>query len=250
MSKYTVTLNEYIASELYNEGKREFYNFGQLTMNDDRYAFIKKMMKFDDDVKQIVDKRFFLDFKLEDSKADENFKKTFLMKFMNREIGRQTIEAFASEVLYVLFSHEEYINIVFSDEVFKYLNNHVTNNAEDIGTQDNTESSNDNTNDNQFGGKKTSRHHANSTLPQNEVTLNVKDDELDFADTYDVDKNEDEDFNIRTTENEASKNANQNTTNNHESLSKTFNLYSLNELYDMKNKVMKEFDKNCFMQIW
>ncbi len=50
MSKHTTTLMDILRSELIKRGENEFINDGRLTFFDDKYAFIEKVAKFDDDV--------------------------------------------------------------------------------------------------------------------------------------------------------------------------------------------------------
>lgn len=211
MSKHTTTMNEYIQSELQKMGRNEFYNAGRLTMSSKKYAFIQKILRYDKDVQCITDE-IFQGFKLQDDKVDKLFKKTFIQRFLDREINRQTIEAFSSQVLYVTLTHEEYIYNVFSAELNKFLQNHVLNKSEDLynaltrdeqnqQVQENihgkdhnttiTDSTSDTTGNekNQTKGNEnskvdgTSKHReATATLPQSQQNLNLNSDTMAYAD--------------------------------------------------------------------
>lgn len=133
MAKYTTTIMEIIQSELINNGFNEFVNNGKLTFDNQDFAFIQKVLRFDEDVKKIVDKTIFKGFNFADEKIDNHFKKSFVTRFLDREIGRQTVEGFASLVLYETLIREDYISTVFGSEVYKYLENHVDYNADQIG---------------------------------------------------------------------------------------------------------------------
>ena len=133
MSKHTTTLMEIIQGELQRAGFNEFVNDGKLTFDNKEYAFIQKVLRFDDDVKKIVDNTFFKGFKFNDERIDRYFKEAFTTRFLDREIGRQTVEAFAGLVLYETIIREEYIFRVFGDELYKYLENHVDYKGEVIG---------------------------------------------------------------------------------------------------------------------
>lgn len=217
MSKYTTTLNEYINSELMRQGKNEFINNGHLSFFDDKYAFIQKILYYDDDVADIVTYQIFKGFQFTDKNVDKLFKQTFVTRFLDREISRQTIEAFASQVLSITIQHQEYIISVFS-ELDKFAN------GESSG------------NENSNSDRTTIDEHreAKSTLPQNEVNINVDHDELDFADENRITKDK-------------------HTDNYNESSSYTRNTYNpdnLEKIFDMKERLMDKFDKKCFMQIW
>ena len=132
MSKYTTTINEYLNSELERMGFNEFVNNGELTFFDEEFQFIQKILKYDDDVHNIVTKNIFRGFQLPNVDIDKHFKKAFVTHFLDREINRQTIESFASQVLYVSITHETYINEVFSNDFMMYVNN--TSFSESVGT--------------------------------------------------------------------------------------------------------------------
>lgn len=250
MSKHTTTIYEFLVSELRRRGFSELFNDGELTMDDDNFAFMQKVLYFDDDIKNIVDDKIFKGFKLKDEASDIYFKESFILRFMDREIGRQTIEAFASQVLYVAITRREYINTVFSSEVKKYLENHVTNESEDIGTQEQTSSQNTTNKQTEKGDNTSNNREATSTLPQSEVNLNVDDTELTYADENRISK--DKGTSNRETNGEGTNESNQNqdTNNKHDSITKTFSLDNLEKIYNMKEKLYTEFDRKCFLHIW
>ena len=68
MSLHTANLEEIIKHELMKKGFNEFYNDGHLTFNDQRFRFIQKMIRFDGDVKNIIDDVFFKGYKFKDKK--------------------------------------------------------------------------------------------------------------------------------------------------------------------------------------
>lgn len=262
MSKHTTTLMEIIQSELQNNGFNEFVNNGKLTFNNQDYAFIQKVLRFDDDVKKIVDNTFFKGFKFNDERIDRYFKEAFTTRFLDREIGRQTVEAFASLVLYECIIREEYIFTVFGDELYKYLENHVDFNVDEIENQiseENTdevsnETSNNNTSSN--GKSVSDDREATSSLPQSEMNMNVDNDVLTFADDNTITKNkttnEDEtDTNSeRDTTGNTKTNGTQDTTGNQKSLQKTYLMENLEKLYTTRERIFNDFDKKCFLHIW
>lgn len=211
MSKHTTTLMEIIQGELQRNGFNEFVNEGKLTFDNKKYAFIQKVLKFDDDVKKIVDETFFKGFKFNDERIDRYFKEAFTTRFLDREIGRQTVEAFAGLVLYETIIREEYISRVFGNELYKYLENHVDYKGEVIGntiedetqnqineelqnqtSEENTDTTTNETysEDTKSNGTNTSdNREATARLPQSEINMNVDNDVLTFADDNTITKN-------------------------------------------------------------
>lgn len=230
MSKHTTTLMEIIQGELQRNGFNEFVNDGKLTFDNQDYQFIQKVLRFDDDVKKIVDDVFFKGFKFNDERIDRYFKEAFTTRFLNREIARQTVEAFAGLVLYETIIREEYIHRVFGDELYKYLENHVDYKGEVIGntiedeTQNqineelNNQTSEENTDtttnetyseDTQSNGTNTSDdREATARLPQSEINMSVDNDVLTFADDNTITKNK------TSTTDESNTNGSRDTTSN------------------------------------
>lgn len=212
MARYTTTLNEYINSELGVMGHDEFIDKdGNLIFFDEEFQFIQKILKYDDDVHNIVTNKIFKGYTLPNNEVDKFFKKSFIMRFLDREIGRQTIESFASQVLYVTLTHQEYIQTVFGSEYQKYFEQHVDYNTDTVGntieqstehgetkqkqesnTKDtHTDTTNETHSDTSTtkGQSTTDDRSAETTLPQSEVNINVNNDELSYADTNNISKN-------------------------------------------------------------
>lgn len=223
MAKYTTTLMDIIQGELQKKGFNEFVNDGKLTYNDKSYAFIQKVLRFDEDVKNIVDDIIFQGFSFNDERIDRYFKESFTTRFLDREIGRQTVEAFASLVLYETIIREDYIFTVFGSEVYKYLENHVDyedkqtgntkqdetqnqineetqnqNNKEqqnETQNQNNKEQQNETQNQNNSSNTDTNSQNVSSdreltsSLPQSEINLDVDNDTLLYGDSNTISKN-------------------------------------------------------------
>lgn len=262
MSKHTTTLMEIIQSELQNVGFNEFVNDGNLTLYNQYFQFIQKVLRFDDDVKKIVDDTFFKGFRFNDERIDRYFKQAFTTRFLDREINRQTVEAFASLVLYECIIREDYIYTVFGDELYKYLENHVDFNSDEIQNQINEETKDDTSNETYDNNSKTNGssvsddREATSTLPQSEMNMNVDNDILTFADDNTITKNkttnEDETDNNsqRDTTGNSKTNGTQDTTGNQNSLQKTYLMENLEKLYSIRERLINDFDKKCFLHIW
>ena len=262
MSKHTTTLMEIIQSELQRNGHNEFYNFGQLSFNNDDYAFIQKVLHFDDDVKKIVDDKIFKGFRFNDERIDRYFKEAFTTRFLDREIGRQTVEAFASLVLYETIIREDYIFTVFGNELYKYLENHVDFNSDEIENQI-SEENQDNTSNETYDENTVSKgtsvsddREATITLPQSEMNINVDNDVLTFADDNTITKNKttttDDEGTTgqRDTTGNTKTNGKQDTTGNQKSLQKTYLMENLEKLYTIRERLFNDYDKKCFLHIW
>lgn len=262
MSKHTTTLMEIIQSELQRNGHNEFYNFGQLSFNNDDYAFIQKVLHFDDDVKKIVDEKIFKNFRFNDERIDRYFKEAFTTRFLDREIGRQTVEGFASLVLYETIIREDYIFRVFGSDLYKYLENHVDFNSDEIENQI-SEENQDNTSNETYDDNTVSQgtsvsddREATSTLPQSEMNINVDNDVLTFADDNTITKNktttndDEKTTGKRDTTGNTKTNGTQDTTSNQKSLQKTYLMENLEKLYTLRERIFNDFDKKCFLHIW
>lgn len=211
MARYTTTLSEIIESELDKKGLNEFVNDGKLTFDNQDFAFIQKVLKFDDDVKDIVDDMFFKGFKFTDERIDRYFKQAFVTRFLDREINRQTVEAFALQVLHYTIIREDYIYTVFGSEVYKFLENHVDYNADQTGNtiedeiqnlineekqnQNSEETQNETQNQNNTSSTDTNNQNVSSdreltsSLPQSEINLDVDNDILLYGDSNTISKN-------------------------------------------------------------
>lgn len=242
MAKYTITLMDIIQSELQKKGFNEFVNDGKLTYNDKSYAFIQKILRFDEDVKKIVDDIIFQGFSFNEDRIDRYFKQAFVTRFLDREINRQTVEAFGTQVLFFTITHEDTIYTVFGDELYKYLENHVDFNSDEIGNM----ISEDTSDRDMTGHNTTDNRELTSSLPQSQINLNVDNDMLDYGDDNTISKNKND-----STNNESSKtNGKQDTTGNTNSLTKTYLLENLEKIYSMRERLINDYDKKCFLQIW
>lgn len=262
MSLYTANLEEIIKHELIKKGFNEFYNDGHLTFYDERFRFIQKMIRFDDDIKNIVDDVFFKGYTLNDKNSDYTFKKTFINRFLNREINRQTVEDFASQVIYVTLTHEDYIKIIFSDEIQHYFEQHTTTDTEDLRNlisqvlqdENSTESRVQHQDETSLGI--TENREAESTLPQSEININVDHDELKFADNNTISKNQDtkkdqsDEDSMNKSISDSNTSTSEDTHHNQNVLNKNYQLDSLSQLFDMKERLFNQYDKKCFLQIW
>lgn len=262
MSKHTTTIMEIIQGELQRAGLNEFINDGNLTFNNQEFQFIQKVLKFDDDVKEIVDNIIFKGFRFNDERIDRYFKQSFVTRFLDREIGRQTVESFASIVLYETIIREDYIFTVFGNELYKYLENHIDFNSDEIQNQINEETKDDTQNENykddatSNGSNVSSDRELTSSLPQSEINLDVDNDILLYGDSNTIAKNKtntDNDENRtgnRDTVGNTKTNGTQDTTGNQKSLQKTYLMENLEKLYSIRERLLNDYDKKCFLHIW
>lgn len=213
MAKHTTTVFDLLKSELIRAGESEFYTNNRVVFFDDEHSFIKKIMKYDNDVEEIVTRMFFQGEKLLSPESDKQFKKAFVNRFLNRQISRQTVEDFSSQVVYTFLINYDYLNRVY-DEMEKYVT------GETVGSSKSTDNK---TNDNRT---------LVSTLPQSDINLNVDNTELAYGDTNTISRNKDSG------------------NNSNESKSNNFNLDNLVKIQEMLVPVFKQFDKNCFLQIF
>lgn len=211
--KTTTTLYEIIHAELIYRGHNEFFNKNQLSFYDNDYAFIKKIMRYDEDVEEIVNDKIFQNVSLETESSDKDFKKTFINRFFNREIAQQTLEAFSSQVVYTFLMREDYLNLLY-DELEDYIQGKTTNDEEGKSKE------------------KTDNRSLSSDLPQNEINLNVDDTVLNYGNENTITRTK--------TEKEDSRKSEQ----------RQFNLDDLLKTKDLLEEIFIDFDRKCFMQVW
>lgn len=216
--KTTITLYDYIESELQRQGKNEFFNgnemtFENITFFNDDSSFMRKMMKYDKEVSYIVDNKFFIGQKLENPDNDLKFKKGFFLRFMNRQINRQTIEDFATQVAYTFIANEEYINRLYND-LDQYLSNKT------ISEQTQT------------GNTTTDNRSAYSELPQDNVQLDVNSTVMESAKDNTISRNKQQNDNQNNSENTS------------------YKLDDLMKINGLIDQIYDVFDKKCFLQIW
>ena len=217
----TLTLYDYIQSELQEQGFDEYVNAdGELVFFDEDHQFMTKILDYDDDVQFIVD-RLFNGVSLENREHDEHFKQAFLYRFINREINRQTIESFKLELMGTFLANKEFINRLYTDGE-KYITQ--ANESLQENNQSNT------------GENITDTRQAFSELPQSNVNIDVDDTEMTSAN-----------------DNTISRNKQSNNQENHGETSNQSNTYQLDELFKtngLLEEILNTFDKKCFLQIW
>lgn len=203
-----------LQSELINSGFNEFdLKDNQLTFFDDDHVFIKKILNYDEDVEKIVNLKFFFNLKLDDPENDKRFKKHFINRFFNNRPCYQTLEAFASQVVYIFLNNIDFLNEYYQN-IDKYFQGKTE--SEDTG---NTETISDN-------------RTATATLPQSEVNINVDNTILDYADDNTIMRSKD--VNIQDNKNDSKK-------------------FDINTLLDSRNileNVFNQFEEHCFLKTW
>ena len=110
----TTTLYNIIRHELINTGYNEFKD------KDDTLLFFDKKHQVTGKILRIwrwyfryYGNLFLMGMSLNHPVYDSHFKKAFLMRFVNRQINRQTVEAFMMQLGYVFLNHEDYLNRVY-----------------------------------------------------------------------------------------------------------------------------------------
>lgn len=225
----TVTLFDYIKSELIKQGLSEFKDVsGKLIFFEPQQQFITKMLTYDDDVQKIVD-RLFTGLSLTNRENDEHFKKTFLMRFLNRQINFQTIESFRIALLSTFLMNQYYMNTVYTD-----LDNYI--NQSQINTNTNKQ-----TNEQRTDGSITAdNRQAYAQLPQNNVQLDVNSTIMESANDNTISRNKQ----INQQENTGK------TTGESRSENKMYQLNELLKASTIMENIFNEFDRKCFLQVW
>lgn len=187
----------------------------QITFFDENYSYFKKISNFNDDTYKLMNKHFFRDNVLKSEKADREIKKIFFNRFLNREIGRQTFEIFLTELVHILYLYDDVLSFYY-DNIEKY-----------IATQKITK--NNNSNENIVNNRSIF-----STLPQENLNLDVNNDYMQFGDNNTISKTE----NLQKGEGE--------------NVLCDFDYNVIKNIINnnIVEKVINKIDKKCFLQVW
>lgn len=223
------TLYNVIRSELIKDGFNEFIDEdGKLVIFEEESQFMTKILTYDDDVQKIVNK-LFTGVSLTLRENDEHFKKTFLVRFLNRQINFQTIESFKVSLLSTFLINERFINSVY-DDLDKYINQSQIN-----------ENTNKQTNEQLTNGSTTAdNRQAYAQLPQNNVQLDVNSTIMESANDNTISRNKQ----INQQENTGE------TTGESRSENKSYQLNELLKSSQIMENIFNEFDRKCFLQVW
>lgn len=206
-----------IQTGLINNGLNEFVNkidgVEQITLHSDKFTFIRKVAQYDEDVQQVVNKMFFMNFKLANPQADLFFKHSFVTRFLDREIANQTVDLFANHL----------VGEVITDEVF------ITNLYENMAKYLSSDSNNDTNNETKSNGGNNS---ADIDLPQDNVNLDLHADKADYANENRIYR----DFNNVVA-----------TGNTHGT---NFNADVLDKISVQWDNLYNKYDKKLFLQVW
>ena len=222
-------LYDYYKSKLIEKGLNEFISdTGELILFDNEFQFTTKILKFDDDIKQITNE-LFNQLMLEDDFKDNHFKRNFLMKFIHRKIGTQTIEMFQMELMTTFLTYEHYINSLYND-LEKYILNENISNSQSAGDSS----------DESISNNITKNRQAFTTLPQNNINIDLNNDVLRSADDNTISNNSTDSTTTNTSKNDSQSMNN----------SKSYNLDQLIKSNHLFNNILDEFDKRCFYQLF
>lgn len=265
MTMTTTTIYRIIQSELYKSGfNREIVDDeGNLVYFDLEEQNMTKIMRFDDDVKKIIDSLFMNQLKVPEH--DFHFKKAFMFKFLNRQINKQTVESFKFDLISTFMMNEDYINRIYQDSE-KYI--HRLNESEGSGksntaSNNNGESTTEQTSD--TVDSSTSKNNtvnsdrkASSNLPNSQPLFNLESDNFDYPSTADASKNKGESNTENTgttkstnsTINKNTGNTTSDTMNEESNISRSYTLDDLFKSINILENIFIDFDKKCFLQVW
>ena len=225
----TTTIFNYLQSELIKRGFNEFVNKdGHLVFFDSDYQFMTKIFSYDDDVSEIVDD-LFNGMNLDDQVHDNHFKKSFIYRFINRQINRQTIEAFQLELLSVFMINQKYINTVYND-------------LEDYILQKNISNSDNEQKNNQVnsGSTTTDNRSAFADLPQSTANLDINNTTMQYPSDNTISRSK------QTNQQETDGS----TTNESNSENRSYSLDELFKSNGVLENILNIFDIKCFLQVW
>lgn len=217
----TTTLYNLVHTDLIKKGYNEFENEkGELVLFDKEHQFIQKMIRYDNEVAEVMNELFY-HLQLDDLTYDTHFKKTFLLRFMNRRINKQTRESFQTSVMSTFLTHQTLIS-----EAYQNIEKYLTGTTESI--QENKQLTD--------GTTTSDNRQAYADLPQNQVNLDVDDTVMTSASDNTISRNKQ--ANQQQTDGTATNTA------------KTYQLDALIQASGTFEQIFILFDKTCFMQVW
>lgn len=255
--KTTTTLMDILQGELQRSGYNEFFNDHHLDLFDDDIIFIQKIMHYDKDVQKLVDRIFFRGYKFPSEHTDFNFKKSFINRFLNREIAFQTVEVFSARVVSKCINQEVYITECF-DKLDDFINDRAqskthsetkTSNQTDTNNNNETNGTNDSSSVNQDDNRT-----LQSDLPSNNINLNVDDTVLDYGNQNNISRNKGTNNQNSTSTNNQKFTGNVNQVgsnlNDNQVNTDKANINSLQQANQIIEMIFDDFDKDCFLQVW
>ena len=244
---------------MFKKGHKEIFNDkGELIFFDSDQQIMGKVMSYDNDVSDIIDD-LFIGYGLNNQAYDHHFKKTFMYRFINREINRQTVESFKMSLMSTFLQQQEYINRIYTD-MEKYIigysetNDNSNQDSNDLKTSTSKNNSSNISESTSTGNTTTDNRQARSDLPQSNVNLDVNNTVMRSANENDISRNKqnnnqtnkDEQTSSNETENKDQSESHSSGESN--SISKTYQLDQLFKTNNVLERIMNEFDKKCFMQ--
>lgn len=243
----TVRLIDYIKSELYNDGLDSFKDKNRLTFFDSDTDPMSKILAYDDDVSSVVDIKLFGGFKLET--GDETFKRMFVNHFLEREIQTQTIDMFRHRMMSMMYQNADFLNRYYS-ELDKYIHGYQESESKTVGVDTGESTSKTETSSQTDEESESDERQLTSTLPQNDVNIDLNRDDLTYADSNTITKRGSE----STSQTDGvSETKSDNKTDKEQDVNTQGQQYDYDVLYQMQyamTSVLNKFDKELFLQIW
>lgn len=213
--KTTTTILDIIEAKAHREGYNAFFDRQrfQIRKTSDRTNLMYQIATYTDFIRDITNDEIFAGFALSDSACDRYFKHMFLNRFINREIKYQTLDLFRNQLVSMMASNDKWLcdTYKYFDDMFNGVYRASSNSG--------------GTNESEGRG-------ANSTLPQDRTDLDLNEDNVGFADNTQYNKGK-----SRTTNHSSS-----NGSKNDPSV-----IEQMNNLFDKK---LDQFDQRLFMQMW
>lgn len=275
MSKYTTTISEIVHSEMKRNGYSDFIRKDHtLKSFTDNEILEYMILKYDDDtLLSVINRNIFGGFSFSNNEIDVFFKKLFINKFWDREIKFQTLDLFRSKLLTQLLINKSWIEntyTYYTDIYFKKgtsdsdskTNSHSETNSNTDSTNNSvtntTSHSVTNTENNDLGRNRS----ATESLPQDQTSINVNDDNLQYPDSRDFTNtsNNSTGKSETNTNGNSTTNANGNvktnsvTNGNSETITNSVNRQldpeTIGKMYRVYTIFLNDLDKALFLQIW
>lgn len=211
--KTTTTLLEVITSEAKKEGYDAFFNKETWQLKEMGDSLLTQIAQYTPFIRELTNKAIFGGAYLSDQNADKFFKQVFLNRFINREIKYQTIDLFRNKLVNLMYTNNQWFC-----ETYKYFNDMFNG----VGHASTNEGQN----------QQDENRTANATLPQDQTALSLDDENVPYAD----------ETNYGRSKSNIARHQESNTSSNNPSV--------VQQLDNVYNRKLDEFDAGLFLQIW
>lgn len=225
--KTTTTLEELIRTQAANNDFDDIFSKerNQIILGGDVDSLLQQVAQYTPFIKKLTDIYIFGYYKLLSDGADKYFKQMFLNRFLNFEIGFQTVDLFRNKVSSLLAINDQYLSLLY-DNFFKYGKGYSTSKT----NQTSSTTSNQKTHNRD--------RNAHVDLPQDNINLDLENNLVSYANDTNFDNSSSETTNTSNNKNDSISEA------------ERYDASVLEKLNNLYNQKLDEFENALFLKVW